>query len=380
MAEHTKRNHEKRSLAVRRAVQFLFLMIVCIIGIRFSQFAGPLEKGMLPVVERPPGVEAFLPISALVSLKFYVLTGILNEIHPSGLVLFLIICATPLIARKGFCAWVCPFGLLSEYLAKLHFLIFQQGVRPPRWLDRVLRTGKYLLAAFFIGSIFVRMPLESVRGFIYSPYNILADIKMFQFFSDISTTALLVILGLVLLSVLIRNFWCRYLCPYGALLGVLSILSAGRIHYDRTHCSHCGKCEKNCPGLIDIRLGKSTSSLECNACLQCVNGCPEEGALKFSLFNSRFSMGGIGVGLSFVLLFAGGIALAKLKGHWQNQVSPGAYHYHMLTQGMVAAKGVDVERFEKEKIERMIRMMQKMRSQKAARSSGPMVPMTPEGK
>jgi len=380
VAEHAKRNHKTGSLAVRRAVQLLFLVIVCFIGFRFSQFAGPFEKGTLPVVDRPPGVEAFLPISALVSLKYYVLTGTLNEIHPSGLVLFLIICATTLIARKGFCAWVCPFGLLSEYLAKLHFLIFQQGYRPPHWLDRVLRTGKYLLAAFFIWSIFLRMPLESVRGFIYSPYNILADIKMFRFFSDISMTALLVILGLVLLSVLIRNFWCRYLCPYGALLGVLSILSMGRIHHDRTHCSNCGECEKHCPGLIDIRQGKSTYSLECNACLQCVNGCPEKGALKFSLFNSRFSMGSIGVGLSLVLLFAGGIALAKLNGHWQNQVSRGAYQYHMLTQGMVAANGVDGERSKKAKMERMIRTMQKMRSEKASRVPGTMMPMNPEDK
>jgi len=364
LATQRKREQTTGFPAVRRGVQLLFLVIVCFIGFRFSLFVGPLEKGLLPVVDRPPGVEAFLPISALVSLKHFVLTGTLNEIHPSGLVLFLIICATALIVRKGFCGWVCPFGLLSEYLTKLHFLIFRQGVRLPRWLDRVLRTGKYLLAAFFIWSIFIRMPLESVQGFIYSPYNILADIKMFRFFSDISMTALLVILALVLLSVLIRNFWCRYLCPYGALLGGLSILSAGRIHYDRAHCSHCGKCEKNCPGLIDIQLGKSTSSLECNACLQCVDGCPEEGALTFSLFHSRFSMGSIGVGLSIVLLFVGGIALAKLNGHWQNRVSPGAYHYHMRTQGMVAANEVDNERSKKANMERMIRMMQKMRSEK----------------
>jgi hypothetical protein len=118
LENHQKLKHIKRSPAIRRGVQFLFLMIVGYIGFRFSQFAGPLEKGLLPLVDRPPGVEAFLPISALVSLKYYVFTGIINGIHPSGLVLFSIICATTLIARKGFCAWVCPIGLLSEYLSK----------------------------------------------------------------------------------------------------------------------------------------------------------------------------------------------------------------------------------------------------------------------
>lgn len=51
MAEHAKHKHTTGSLAVRRTVQLRFLMIVCFIGFRFSQFVGPLEKGLLPVVE-----------------------------------------------------------------------------------------------------------------------------------------------------------------------------------------------------------------------------------------------------------------------------------------------------------------------------------------
>lgn len=359
MENHQKFTQKQGSPAVRRGVQFLSLMTVCFIGFRFSQFVGQLEKGMLPLVDRPPGVEAFLPISALVSLKYYVFTGIINGVHPSGLVLFLIICATTLIARKAFCAWVCPFGLLSEYLSKIHFRIFKHGYRLPLWLDRILRSGKYLIAAFFIGAIFFRMPMAAVEGFINSPYNILADVKMFQFFTGISMTAGLVFLGLILLSVLIRNFWCRYLCPYGALLGVLGVLSLGRITHDRALCSNCGKCEALCPGLIPIRQGKICYSLECNTCLECVNGCPEKGALKYSLFKSRFSMGSIGVGVSLLLMFAGGIALARLTGHWQNRVSHEAYYYHMMTQGMMAETGVDAGLSQKYKMERMVRMMKK---------------------
>ena len=89
------------SQTVRRGVQILFLIIVCFIGFRFSQFAGALEKGMLPLVDRPPGVEVFLPIGALVSLKYFVFTGIINEVHPSGLVLFSIICVTAFIVWEA---------------------------------------------------------------------------------------------------------------------------------------------------------------------------------------------------------------------------------------------------------------------------------------
>jgi len=323
------------SQAVRRGIQFLFLILVCFIGFRFSQFAGALEKGMLPLVDRPPGVEVFLPIGALVSLKYFIFTGIINEIHPSGLVIFLIICSTAVILKKGFCSWICPFGLLSEYLSKVHYMIFRQEVRLPLWLDRILRSIKYLLAGFFIWSIFFKMPIEAVEEFINSPYNILADIKMLRFFTDISMTAFLVILGLVLLSIFIHNFWCRYLCPYGAVLGIISFLSLGRISFDPSHCSDCGKCEKACPGLIKIRQGKSALSSECSACLQCVNVCPEKEALKYSFVKNRFSMGSIGVALIFLVMFSTGIAMARMTGHWENQVSKKTYFFYMMTQGMM---------------------------------------------
>ena len=352
---------KKASQMVRRVVQFLFLVIVCYVGFRFGQFAGQLEKGMFPLVDRPPGVEMFLPISALVSLKYFAFTGIINDVHPSGFVLFLIICSTALIVKKGFCSWVCPLGLLSEYLLKIHHLIFKYGFRLPLLIDRILRSIKYLLALFFIWTIFFNMPLEAIESFINSPYNILADIKMLKFFSQISMTAFIIILGLIILSVVIPNFWCRYLCPYGALLGVLSFLSMGRINHNPSKCSDCGQCEKFCPGLINIRQGKSSHSLECSACLQCVNVCPEKDALKFSFFNNRFSMGSVGVGLIFLIIFSFGIAMAKITGHWENRISKKAYFFYMMTQGMMEKIEFSPEESQKQKSERMRQIMEIMR-------------------
>ena len=80
----------------------------------------------MPTVTRPPGIEAFLPISSLISLKYWLVTGILNPIHPSGLIIFLMALVTAVLLKRGFCSWVCPFGLLTEYLNRLHKLIFPQ--------------------------------------------------------------------------------------------------------------------------------------------------------------------------------------------------------------------------------------------------------------
>ena len=126
----------------RTLVRSLFLAVLTCTGIRFYLFVESLEKGVLPAFLRPPGVEAFLPVSALVSLKHLVLTGTVNRIHPAGLVLFLLICATALFARRGFCAWVCPVGLMSGLLSKLGHQVFKRRMRIPARLDLLLQSIK----------------------------------------------------------------------------------------------------------------------------------------------------------------------------------------------------------------------------------------------
>ncbi len=179
----------------RKIVQYLFLATVVLIGIKYTLFVIQLENGMLPTVTRPPGIEAFLPISSLISLKYWLVTGIFNPIHPSGLIILLMALATALLLKRGFCSWVCPFGLLTEYLNRLHKLIFRKNVKLPPWLDYPLRSLKYLLLAFFLWAIVLKMNAAALDYFIYSPYNMVADIKMLYFFTAITPFAFRVLVG-----------------------------------------------------------------------------------------------------------------------------------------------------------------------------------------
>lgn len=348
----------------RKWIQSLFCAIVIFIGIKFYYFVFLLEQGLLPEFERPPGVEAFLPISALVSLKHLVLTGIINGIHPSGLVLFLIICLTALIAKKGFCAWVCPMGILSEFLAALHLRIFKKGLTLPAWTDFVLRSLKYIIAGFFMGIIFFRMPGASIEQFIHSPYNRFADIQMLRFFTHISHTALIVILVLLFLSLVVRHFWCRYLCPYGAILGILGILSLGKIQRTAANCIQCGRCERGCPSAIKITQKHQIQSLECTACMTCVNNCPGKNVLGFSFFSGKLPVKEPMLALIMILVFATGISLAKLSGNWQNKISKEAYLGHVIQRNLSwSGKG----EMDPQKMEKMIQMMKNLQSQRPHR-------------
>jgi polyferredoxin len=350
---------------VRKIVQYLFLATVIVIGIQFAVFVNQLESGIRPTVTRPPGIEAFLPISSLISLKYWLVSGDFNPVHPSGLIILLMVVATAILLKRGFCSWVCPFGLLTEYLNRLHRFIFRKEVRVPRWLDYPLRSLKYLLLAFFLWAIVLKMNAVALEYFIYSPYNMVADIKMLHFFTNISTFTLWVLIILVGLSILIRNFWCRYLCPYGALLGVLSFLSLFKIHRNDKTCTQCQKCTRTCP--VDIKVHKTLSVIsdECHACLKCVAVCPEKDTLYLSATNRRAILKPWVYAAAICLLFIGGSLVGRLTGHWQTAISSNEYLFHVqnLDMPFYQHNRGEVPAYNKEA---WLRMMQKIREAEGA--------------
>ena len=310
-------------------IQIGFLILTIWVGIEFYFFVDQLEQGITPTVSRPPGVEAFLPISALIGLKYWLFSGIYNTIHPSALVLLLVIILIAFILKKGFCSWICPFALLSEMLAKVHRMIFDRQLKLPSWLDYPLRSLKYLLLFFFIFAVFIQMNLLDLKNFIYSPYNRVADIKMLYFFTKISDTTLWILVILVGLSLAIPYFWCRFLCPYGALLGAVSWLSPFKIHRNTASCIDCEKCSKVCPASIKVHKNKTIFSDECHACLQCVDVCPVKDTLYLSISPKKFHLSRKAYAFTLVLIFVLGTSVAQILGLWQNSISKEEYLFHI---------------------------------------------------
>jgi polyferredoxin len=306
-------------------MQFAFILLCVWIGIEFHLFiAWGMSDGQESFVSRPPGVEGFLPISALISLSYWARTGVINAIHPSGLFIFLAIGGLGLLLKKAFCSWLCPVGTLSESLWMLGRRIFGRTFTLPRWLDYPLRSLKYLLLAFFGWSV-LSMDIPSLAAFIYSPYNKMADVKMYLFFADISLAALVTIGVLMLLSMLIKNFWCRFLCPYGALLGALSWLSPFKITRTPSSCIDCALCTKACPANISVHTAHRVWSDECMSCYACVEVCPVKNTLAL-----RAAKKGAEVPSWLFAALVGGVfvaitGLAILTGHWQNGISQEEY-------------------------------------------------------
>ncbi len=308
----------------RHLVQVLFLLICLAIGVQFALFVGHFESGGLTAAYlRPTGVEAFLPVGALASLKYWALTGKIDPVHPAALVLLVTFLGLSFVARKAFCSWICPVGTISELCGSIGRKIFGRNFRIWKWLDVLLRFGKYCLLLFFVKLILIDMPILAIEGLLASPYWAASDIKMLHFFTGMSPTAAIVIITLAVLSSIYQHFWCRYLCPYGAMTGLVAWLSPLKIRREDKYCSDCGACSRNCPSRLSVHSCSAISSPECTGCLTCVESCPEQEALKMSLPGREIAVGKNVFALLVLGLMLLGIGSGMLSGHWQSNLT---YH------------------------------------------------------
>ncbi len=321
---------QDRSQRIRQLVQLAFVVLNAWLGVQFYLWVRYFERGGKGLyVPRPAGVEGWLPIAGLMNLKYFVATGDVPAIHPAAMFLLMAFLAISVLMKKAFCSWLCPVGTLSENLWKLGRKIFRKNVRAPRWLDIPLRGLKYLLLGFFAFFI-ASMSAQDLGGFMQSPYALVADVKMLNFFRDMGVTAAIVLLTLVLLSAVIQNFWCRYLCPYGALMGLVSLLSPVKIRRDQEACIDCGKCSRACPSHLPVDKLVQIRSVECTACLECVASCPAEHALQFAVVPRKSAeapnrwrgraVGPLAAAAAVVVLFLGTVTIAKATGHWQTHL------------------------------------------------------------
>lgn len=313
---------------LRFLCQSLFALFCLFVGWQFYSFyLWTLDPTTNSFVARPPAVEAFLPLGALVSLKRLLLGAEFDTIHPAGLTIFIAALLISLLFRKGFCGWICPIGFASNLAEragrKMHSLFALPG-----WIDIPLLSLKYLLLGFFGYLILWQMGLDGLTDFHRSPYNMISDAKMLHFFLEPSVLAGSIMLGIILISFLIRNFWCRYLCPYGGLLGILALLSPFQVKRDPDTCIDCKKCDRICPSSIHITRRKTVRNAECIGCLECVQACPVKDCLTMAAPGQKATSPLLMPSLTLGLFFLSYLA-AVLSGHWHTEVPVEVFqHYY----------------------------------------------------
>ena len=231
--------------------------------------------------------DAFCPFGGVETLWIYVTTGqTLKTTNLLNFTILLAVLGVALIAGRAFCGWMCPIGTLQDILAGWARRLSGEKSRirgkkskarfptqPPPQADRWLRNLKYL--------VFVVILIASATS-VYPPLREICPVR--AIFSFQLNTPLLasVLLTFVVTSMLVKRFWCKYLCPMGALLDIFNRISPLRVVFDRDRCTHCGRCEAECP--VDIPgIPENIRSTECIRCLECLETCAVRDAVTLQL-------------------------------------------------------------------------------------------------
>ena len=178
-----------------------------------------------------------------------------------------------LLLGRTVCGFLCPFGLIQELLSKIPF--------PKLTLPRRLNCVKYVVLIMFV----LILPVATEFGeptfceYICPAGTLEAGLPLIathEEFRDVLgklfALKVSILLAVILVSVVVHRFFCRVLCPLGAIYGLLNKWSFYRLNFAASKCIGCGRCKKICPLALDPT--KEFDSAECVRCGQCVTVCP----------------------------------------------------------------------------------------------------------
>ena len=173
---------------------------------------------------------------------------------------------------RFFCGYLCSFGAMQELTAWVSKRLRLPTI--PSGADRVLKYAKYAVLALIVAAVWVlQLPVDSS----FSPWGVfgmLVSGNLSVMRAAIPTVGFAVLAAILIGSFFAERFFCRYLCPLGALFALSSVRRLFRIRRAEAACSGCGLCSRTCAMGIGIHTCESVRSGECIDCMRCVGVCP----------------------------------------------------------------------------------------------------------
>jgi len=260
----------------RSAVQIFFFALVALITLSEALSKSGIT---LPLISSA-SLHAICPFGGVVSIYSWATAGrFVQKIHESSFILMFVAFFLAVGFGPVICGWVCPLGTFQEWIGKIGRKIFGRKYNGfvPAKIDMYLRYMRYIILVWVI-----YVTATSTKLFFQDldPYY-----ALFNFWSDEVMLPSLIILGVtILLTLFVERPWCKYACPYGALLGVFNLFRIFKIRRIPSHCIDCKACDQACPMNITVSAGEAVRDHQCISCMKCTSEhtCPVANTVEFS--------------------------------------------------------------------------------------------------
>ncbi len=253
----------------RLAVQILFFVLIAAISVNHAL----VESGRAIPILSSASLHAVCPFGGVVSIYQVVTAGTyVQKIHAASFILMGIGVIVALLFGPAFCGWICPMGSIQEWFGKLGRKIFGRRYNRliPAKLDRVLRYLRYAVLAWvlYMTAVTGKLIFEA-----YDPYFALFNLWS----SEVAISGIIVLAITLVGSLFVERPFCKYACPYGAVLGVFNLFRIFGIRRNPPTCTSCKACDRACPMNIEVstKAGRVLDH-QCITCLECTSekACP----------------------------------------------------------------------------------------------------------
>ncbi len=351
------------------------------LSIQLSIVAMILYGIIRPLVDSSyyPDFESYCPLGGLSSLMSKLNLGSSScQMGEVQMMLGLALIIGAVFFGKLFCSYLCPIGTFMEWLGRIGDK-FNLRFSIPEYLDRPFRLMKYALLYY---TIYITMNASELFCKEYDPY--LAGVTFFQNGDVVWYYAVITIIIVVLGSLFTKMFWCRYICPLGAIgnifsnLGVVvigSVLYFGanffgaelglawllgliiglaavseiifkksflfplfKITREESTCPTCVKCDTDCPQGIEVSSYDAVNHSDCTMCGDCVYACPVKQTLTVNKMPTKY--GKYVAPIATIVLIAAGLiasnfyeftTLSERWGGFEKLDNVEVYHQTSLT-------------------------------------------------
>ncbi len=271
-----------RSIWLRKIVQWGFFVLIALIAINRSL----IENGSGIPFFPSASLHAICPFGGVVSIYQFAAVGtFVQKIHEASFALMAIVFVMSILFGPVFCGWVCPLGTIQEFISNFgrKYLRRRFNHFVPEKLDKVLRFLRYAVLAWVLYMTAVTGKLIFAE---YDPYH-----ALFSFWtSEVSWLGVGILLITLGLSFFVERPWCKYACPYGAVLGMTNWFRIFGIRRNQATCKADGACSILCPMNIPVDSVAVVRDHQCISCLECTSEavCPVARTVEFST-SGKFS-------------------------------------------------------------------------------------------